>query len=103
MGVSMTNREMKTAMKENIVMPDSVFASREWKRMPLATKGVMYCLLSDMAARDNDKLRVTVAACNGELTPLRLHRALKDLAERGLIVQTLSRPNRYKLNFPPYA
>lgn len=102
MGIKMTKQQIREAMKDNVILLDSVTQSKEWRLMP----GDSLSVIMGMLAK-TDQLRVDELRPHQHyvalLSPLKLRKALSDLVERGLIVRTLTKADRYALNFPPYA
>lgn len=93
---------MRAAMQDNFILYDSVVQSAEWRKMPEASYGVLWDLILQVYEPRPRELRFTkIDARIG--SPLKVRKALADLVDRGLIVQTLTKPNRYALNFPPYS
>ena len=99
MGVNMRKYEMRAAMEESFLMPDSV--GDEWRAAPLNSKVVFMSFFHQVWNARPRELRPDVA--RDLPNRLKVRKALDDLVGRGLIVQTLTRPDRYALNFPPYS
>lgn len=99
MGVKMKKHEMRAAMKENFLLPDSV--SDECRAASLNSKAVFMSFWPQIWNARPRELRPDVA--RDLPNRLKVRKALADLVERGLIVKTLTKPDRYALNFPPYS
>jgi hypothetical protein len=99
MGIKLKKYEIRAAMKENFLFPDS--ASDEWRAAPLNAKTVFMSFWPQVWNTRPRELRPDVS--RDLPNRLKVRKALADLVERGLIVKTLTKPDRYALNFPPYA
>lgn len=100
MGITLKKYEIRAAMKDNFLMPDSVMVNPEWRKAPEYSLMVFVSFFHQVWNARPRELRPDV----GRDLPnrLKVRKALADLVERGLIVKTLTRPDRYALNFPPY-
>ncbi|WP_397450849.1 hypothetical protein [Pseudomonas sp. NA-150] len=100
MGVTLKKYEIRAAMKEYFLVPDSIMRGAEWRKAPQYSRMVLVSFFHQIWDARPRELRPDVS---GEVPQLKLRKALADLVERGLIVKTLTKPDRYALNFPPYA
>jgi|GEM_PF-4919542 len=98
MSIKLKKYEIRAAMKENFLMPD--FVGDKWQSVPLDSKAVFMSFWPQVWNVRPRELRPDVA--RDMPNRLKVRKALTDLVERGLIVRTLTKPDRYALNFPPY-
>lgn len=101
MGIDLKKYEIRAAMKHNFIMPGSIMRSREWRKSPEYSLMVFVSFFHQVWNDRPRELRPDVA--RDLPNRLKVRKALADLVERGLIVRTLTKPDRYALNFPPYA
>lgn len=100
MGVTLKKYEIRAAMRDNFIMPDSIMCSAEWRKAPEYSQMVFMSFFHQVWSTRPRELRPDVA--RDLPNRLKVRKALADLVERGLIVKTLTKPDRYALNFPPY-
>lgn len=101
MGIKLKKYEIRAAMKENFLMPDWVMSPDNWRCTNFNSKIVFMSFFHQVW---NARPRELRPACAMDLpSRLKVRKALADLVERGLIVRTLTKPDCYALNFPPYA
>ncbi|RMV78473.1 hypothetical protein [Pseudomonas amygdali] len=87
-------------MKDNFLMPDWVMSPDNWHGANFNSRIVFMSFFHQVWNARSRELRPDVA--RDLPSRLKVRKALADLVERGLIVKTLTKPNRYALNFPPY-
>lgn len=100
MGVTLKKYEIRAAMKENFIMPNSMMRSAEWRKAPEYSRMVFVSFFHQVWNTRPRELRPDVS--RDLPNRLKVRKALADLVERGLIVKTRTKPDRYALNFPPY-
>ncbi|WP_122574942.1 hypothetical protein [Pseudomonas viridiflava] len=100
MGIKLKKYEIRAAMKNNFLMPDSIMASPEWRKAPEYSLMVFVSFFHQVWNARPGELRPDVA--RDLPSRLKVRKALADLVERGLIIRTLTKADRYALNVPPY-
>ncbi|AAO53838.1 hypothetical protein [Pseudomonas syringae group genomosp. 3] len=100
MGITLKKYQIRAAMKDHLIMPISIMRSRAWKGAPQYSRMVLVSFFHQIWDARPRELRPDV---DRDLpSQLKVRKALANLVERGLIVKTLTKPDRYALNFPPY-
>lgn len=97
----MNRNQVRAAMADSLVLPMSVMDSEQWRGMPLVSRVVLWDLMPQACSARPREILPSRAVSFSE--QLKCRRALIDLIERGPIVRTMTRPDRYALNFPPYS
>jgi len=101
MGIQLKKYEIRAAMKENFIMPDWIMSPDNWCGASVNSRVVFMSFFHQVWNTRPRELRPDVA--RDLPNRLKVRKALADLVDRGLIVKTLTKPDRYALNFPPYA
>lgn len=101
MGVALKKYEIRAAMKENFLLPDSVMQIEEWRGAPQYSRMVFVNFFHQVWNARPRELRPDVS--RDLPSRLKVRKALAYLVDRELIVKTLTKPDRYALNFPPYS
>jgi len=101
MGITLKKYEIRAAMKENFIVPDSVMSSDAWRGASVNSRMVFMSFFHQVWNARPRELRPDVS--RDVPSRLKVRKALSDLVGRGLIVKTLAKPDRYALNFPPYS
>jgi hypothetical protein len=101
MGIKLKKYEIRAAMKENFLIPDWVMSPDSWRGASANSRMTFLSFFHQVWNTRSRELRPDVA--RDIPSRLKVRKALDDLVQRDLIVRTLTKPDRYALNFPPYA